>query len=58
MPRTGRPIKGEEKKDQSLQLRLGKKTIEKLIFCAESQKTSKTDIIEKGIDLVFSEIKK
>lgn len=57
-PRTGRPTKQEEPKTVSLQLRITEKTAEKLKRCAEVMKISRTEVIERGIDLVANGLKK
>ncbi len=56
-PKTGRPPK-EITKNVSLGLRLTQETADKLQYCAEYLKISRTEVIEKGIDLVEAEIKK
>lgn len=56
-PRTGRPPK-EVTKDVSLGLRITKETAEKLQWCAEKLNVSRTEVIEKGIDLVERSLKK
>ena len=57
-PRTGRPIKGEEPKNISLQLRISKKTADELKECAEILKVSRTEVIEKAVDNIFKKLKK
>lgn len=56
-PRTGRPHK-DVTKSVNLGLRLTKETADKLQRCAESLGISRTEVIEKGIDLVDETIKK
>lgn len=56
-PRTGRPPK-EVKKSVNLGLRITEETAEKLQKCSEKLKISRTEVIEKGIDLVEKTIKK
>ncbi len=56
-PRTGRPKK-EITKCVNLGLRLTESTADKLKWCADSLGVSRTEVIEKGIDLVEAEIKK
>lgn len=56
-PKTGRPHK-EITKSVNLGLRLTKETADKLQRCAESLGISRTEVIEKGIDLVDETIKK
>lgn len=55
-PRTGRPIKGTQKKDVSLQLRISKNTDEKLRECANSMGISRTEVIELGIDKLYEDV--
>lgn len=56
-PRTGRPHK-EITKSVNLGLRLTQETANKLQYCADTLKISRTEVIEKGIDLVERSIKK
>ena len=56
-PRTGRPRK-EITKSVNLGLRLPAETAEKLQRCADTLGISRTEVIEKGIDLVEEGIKK
>lgn len=56
MARTGRPIKGTQKKDVSLQLRISKDTESKLKKCAETLGKSRTEIIEMGVNLIYESI--
>lgn len=56
-PRTGRPPK-EIKKSVNLGLRITQETADKLQKCADQLKISRTEVIEKGIDLVESTMKK
>ncbi len=56
-PRTGRPPK-EKTKSVSLGLRISEETAEKLKQCAEALAISRTEVIERGIDLVEAEMKK
>nr|DAM02611.1 MAG TPA: NikA, BACTERIAL CONJUGATION, RELAXASE, DNA [Caudoviricetes sp.] len=57
-PRTGRPVKGNSKRDKSLQLRMSKEELEILDFCAEKLEISRTDVVNKGILLVKKELGK
>ena len=57
-PRTGRPIKGEQKKTVRLEIRMTEQKAEQLKECAEQLKISRAEVIERGIDLVKKEIKK
>lgn len=56
-PKTGRPHK-DVTKSVNLGLRLTKETAGKLQRCAETLGISRTEVIEKGIDLVDETIKK
>ena len=57
-PRTGRPVKGNSKRDKSLQLRMSKEELEILDFCAEKLEISRTVVVNKGILLVKKELDK
>lgn len=54
-PRTGRPPK-ENPKDIRIQIRLDKEILDKLDECAEVNKTTRSNIIRLGIDLVYAEL--
>lgn len=56
-PRTGRPHK-DVTKNVSLGLRLTQETADKLQRCAQTLGISRTEVIEKGIDLVEKDMKK
>lgn len=56
-PKTGRPPK-DITKNVNLGLRITKETADKLQRCAEALGVSRTEVIERGIDLVDAEIKK
>lgn len=55
-PRTGRPT--EEPKHNRKSYRLSNSDIEKLKFCMKQTSMNETDIIRKGINLVYSEVTK
>lgn len=57
-PRTGRPPKLGKTKEVSLQMRITKETADKLQKCADELAISRTEVIEKGIDLVDEQIKR
>ena len=57
-PRTGRPPKLGESKNVSLQLRITDKTSQKLKECSEKLQISRTEVIEKGIDLIHERLQK
>lgn len=52
-PRTGRPPK-ENPKDIRIQIRLDKEDIRKLDECAKRDDCTRSEIIRKGIDLIYS----
>lgn len=54
-PRTGRPTESPKQHRESF--RLSDEDMKKIEFCVQETGMSKTDIIRKGIDLVYSEIK-
>lgn len=53
----GRPFQ-EVTKSVSLGLRISEETANKLQKCADELEISRTEVIEKGIDLVVAEIEK
>lgn len=57
-PRTGRPIKGTSKRDKSLQLRMSQEELNLLDECAKRLKESRTDVVNRGIQLVKKELDK
>jgi len=57
-PRTGRPIKGDSKRDQSLQLSMSEQELELLRECATRLGVSRTDVVSMGIRLVKAELDK
>lgn len=57
MPRTGRPIKGKERKERSLQLRLTNETMEKIDHCSNTYNITRTEVVERGIDLLYEQTK-
>lgn len=56
-PRTGRP-KSKNPKNVKLTLQIAQDTAEKLQECADEMGTSRVAVIEKGIEKVWSDIKK
>lgn len=54
-PRTGRPT--SEPKGNRESFRLSDKDTEKLNYCVKKTGMKKVDVIRKGIDLVYNEIK-
>lgn len=57
-PRTGRPVKGTSKRDKSLQLRMSAEELALLDECSQQLFISRTDVINKGIQLVKAELDK
>lgn len=55
-PRTGRPT--NEPKNHWTGFRLSDKDIEKLNYCVEKTGMKKVDVVRKGIDKVYDELKK
>ena len=53
-PKTGRPPK-ENPKDTRIQIRLDKEDIVKLDKCVERDKSSRSEVIRKGIHRIYSE---
>lgn len=56
-PRTGRPLK-ENPKDTRIQIRFDKETLRKLDECAKNNETTRSDIVRRGIELVYAETQK
>jgi len=55
-PRTGRPTNNPKDKRESF--RLSDDDVRKLNYCVEHTGMTKTDIVRKGIDLVYQEVTK
>lgn len=56
MSAKGRPT--NDKKDKRFEIRLSSKTYDTLTECSEKLNISKAEVINKGIDLVKSEMNK
>ena len=56
LPKTGRPIKGDSRRDKSLQLRMSREELELLDECAQKLQVSRTDVVNKGILLVKKDL--
>lgn len=54
-PRTGRPKVDNPRKNQT-KIRTTDEELKKIEFCAKKLGLSKTEVILKGIDLVYNEI--
>lgn len=52
----GRPIKGESKRDKSLQLRMSADELALLDECAKRLAIPRTDVIAKGVRLVKKQL--
>ena len=55
-PRTGRPRKNEQVKNVALQIKITAETAEVLQDCAVEMQKTRTEVIEKGIELVKAEL--
>ena len=55
-PRIGRPTKGDNPKNISLQLRISKDTDIQLKECAKILKMSRTEVIETGIAQIYRDL--
>lgn len=55
-PPAGRPAKGEQPRNKSLQLRLSENEMQMLDECAAKLQESRTDVISRGIKLVRKEL--
>lgn len=53
-PRTGRPPK-ENPKDIRIQIRMDREYIRKLDECVKRNNSTRSEIIRKGIDLMYSD---
>lgn len=53
-PRTGRPPK-ENPKDTRIQIRLDKDYLDRLDACVKRDESSRSEVVRKGIDLVYSQ---
>lgn len=51
-PRTGRPIKGETRKEMRLQLRLNQEEMALIDECAERMAVTRTEVVMNGVKLV------
>jgi hypothetical protein len=54
-PRTGRPTNNPRHNRKSY--RLSDDDVNKLTYCVEHSDMSETDVVRKGIDMVYQEIK-
>lgn len=56
-PRTGRPPKDDSRGNQ-YRIRLSDEELQKLEFCSKKTGWSKAEVIRKGIEEVYQEVKK
>ena len=54
----GRPIVGQEPKDQRIALRATATTVRKFSECAEITQKTKTDLLEEMVDRLHGEVTK
>lgn len=52
----GRPT--DDKKNHELKIRMSDKYMEKLAYCQEKTGLTRVDVIRKGIDKIYDELKK
>lgn len=57
-PRTGRPPKGEQSRTKKITIRISDQEAQKIQDCADRLKSSRTDAIVAGIDLLQAELDK
>lgn len=57
-PRTGRPIKDGQRKEERITFRATDKDSEKIEFCCRETGLSKSEVIRKGVDNLFEQLKK
>ena len=55
-PPAGRPAKGEQPRNKSLQLRLSENEMKMLDECAAKLQEPRTDVISRGIKLVWKSL--
>lgn len=55
-PKTGRPPKGEQSRTKKITIRISDQEAQKIQACAERLKTTRTDAIMAGIDLLKAEL--
>ncbi len=57
-PRTGRPPKGEQSRTQKITIRISEQEANKIQDCADKMKSTRTDAIMAGIDLLKADLDK
>jgi len=57
-PRTGRPPKGEQSRTQKITIRISEQEVQKIQDCADKMKSTRTDAIMAGIDLLKADLEK
>ena len=54
-PRTGRPI-SENPRQMRVETKMTKEELEKLDFCCRVSEQSRSEIVRKGIDVVYAKL--
>ena len=57
-PRTGRPMKGETRKELRLQLRLNQEEMALIDECVAETQMTRTEVVMEGVKLVKRELDK
>ncbi len=57
-PRTGRPPKGKQSRTGKITIRISETEAQKIQECADRLKTTRTDAIMAGIDLLMEDLDK
>lgn len=57
-PRTGRPIVGNEPKDQQIAIRATVTTVKKLAECSTITGKTKTDLLEEMVNTLYDSLTK
>lgn len=56
-PRTGRPVSGNARQ-QKVETRMSAEEIEKLDYCCQATKMSRSEVIRAGIDKIYTDLRK
>lgn len=56
-PRTGRPIKDGQRKEERITFRANEYDTEKIEFCSKKTGLSKSEVIRKGVDNLYCQLK-
>ena len=57
-PRTGRPPKGKQSRTQKITIRISEQEAQEIQDCADKMKSTRTDAIMAGIDLLKADLDK